>query len=87
MSFSFSTLILTLHKGVSAQDRGQQQENKDGTRGELQRVYGDGRRRLRPFLLAGSVTQRRVAAGDAHGVELARTELLVARGSDKTGSR
>lgn len=37
--------------------------------------------------MARPVTQRRVAARDAHRVELAGAELLVSRGGDKTGSR
>lgn len=42
---------------------------------------------MRPLLLARAVAQRRVAAGDAHGVEPAGAELLVAGGGDEAGPR
>lgn len=71
---------------LSAQG-GEEEEEQDGegTGPRWSDARGAGLRGA--FLLAGSVTQRRVAAGDAHGVELAGAELLVARGGDETGSR
>jgi len=70
---------------VSAQCGGQEDNN-----GEREHGQGNGRRRrrrLRSFLLPRPVTQRRVAAGDAHRVELAGAELLVAGRGDEAGSR
>lgn len=42
---------------------------------------------MEAFLLPRPVAERRVAAGDAHRVELAGAELLVAGGGDETGPR
>lgn len=72
-------------KGLSAQ-RGHQKD-AEGEHREQRRTCGNGGRRLRPPLLPRPVAQRRVAAGDAHRVELAGAELLVAGRSDQTGSR
>lgn len=61
----------------------EKQREEEGTcAGGRRGCRGDG-----PPLQLGPVAQGGVAAGDAHGVELARAELLVARGGDETGAR
>ena len=70
---------------LSAQGGGQQDVERE--HGEPRGAQGNAGRRRRAFLLPRPVTQRRVAAGDAHRVQLAGAELLVARGGDETGSR
>lgn len=71
--------------GLSAEDGGKKsaKSKEEGPRRARCNAGGG----LWAFLLAGPVTERRVAACDANRVELAGAELLVARGSDKTGSR
>lgn len=58
-----------------------------GKRGQRQGSGGGRFGRRRSLLLARPVAQRRVAAGDADGVEPAGAELLVARGGDEAGPR
>lgn len=69
---------------LSAQGGGQQ--DVEGEHREPRGAQGNAGRRRGAFLLPRPVTQRRVAAGDAHRVQLAGAELLVARGGDETGS-
>lgn len=58
-------------------ERQRQQEEKGAVRRS--------RRRDGPLPL-GAVAERRVAAGDAHGVQLAGAELLVTGGGDEAGA-
>ena len=69
---------------LSAQGGGQQDVEREHR--EPCGAQGNAGRRRGAFLLPWPVTQRRVAAGDAHRVQLAGAELLVARGGDETGS-
>lgn len=71
---------------LSAQRRGREADGEHQHQ-QPRRARRHAGRRLRAFLLARPVAERRVAAGDAHRVELAGAELLVAGGGDQTGSR
>lgn len=53
-------------EGLSAQGGGQQEEDVERKHRVMRRGQGDGSRVLGSFLLARSVTQRCVAAGDAN---------------------
>jgi len=86
MSSFFNAHLNSACEGVSAEGGGRQEEDVESKHWEPWRGQGDGSGRLWSLLLAWSIAQRGVAAGDAHWVELAGAELLVARRSDETSS-
>lgn len=73
-------------EAVSAQGGGQQEEDVERKQRKPRCSQGNGSGWLGSFLVAWSITQRCVTAGDAHRVKLAGAELLVARRSNETSS-
>lgn len=69
---------------VEAGHHVKRQEEEEEHRGDH---LSAGRRRRDGTRPLGPVAERRVAAGDADGVEPARAELLVTRGGDETRPR
>lgn len=75
------SVTVSVRAGPEEQLDGGEQRRGGSERGQCRRAG------QRSPLVPRAVAERRVAAGDADGVQLPRAELLISRGRDQTRSR